>query len=307
MPYAIETFKLSKSFGPRRAVHDLSLKVREGSVTGFLGPNGAGKTTSIRMLLGLLVPTSGEISIFGKPMPAARREIASHVGSMVETASHYDHLTGYENLRVTAFVLALKRAEIERVLELVGLSDCGHWRVAEYSLGMRQRLGIARALLGRPRMLILDEPTNGLDPDGIVEMRHFIRSLAQRERVTILLSSHLLAEVEHTVSDVALLWRGALVAQAPLAELLASQRRTIEVAVSDCGRAKEIVASMGFAAEKMASGVLAVASSDPSESAAINETLVTNGIAVHALHRRTGSLEMAYQDLVQARARELSE
>lgn len=179
MSLAVETSALGRRFGAQEAVCEVDLAVPEGAVYGFLGQNGAGKTTTIRMLLGLLKPSEGRARLFGRDVRNERIEAARLVGALVETPCHYDHLTGRENLAITARLLRAGRGEIDRVLDIVELAGAADRRVGGYSLGMRQRLGVARALLGRPRLLILEEPTNGLDPQGIRDMRQLIAALAQ--------------------------------------------------------------------------------------------------------------------------------
>ncbi|MBZ9633991.1 ABC transporter ATP-binding protein [Clostridium sp. FP1] len=176
--YIVETKDLIKSFKNFKAVNGIDLKVKEGTIYGFLGPNGAGKSTTIRMLLGLIKATSGEVMVFGKNIKGKREEILRDIGALVEMPSYYEHLTSYENLEITRVVLKLNKTEIDRVLALVGLSEVRNKKVKEFSLGMKQRLGIAQALMGNPKLIILDEPTNGLDPSGIQEIRELIKSLS---------------------------------------------------------------------------------------------------------------------------------
>jgi ABC-type multidrug transport system ATPase subunit len=297
MQYAIETRGLEKRFGQTLAVDAVDLQVRARAVTGFLGPNGAGKTTTIRMLLGLLRPTSGMISILGMAMPAERRRIAANVGALVETPCHYDNLTGRENLEITRRLLGLAPAEVGRVLDLVDLAAAAGQRVGGYSLGMRQRLGIARALLGRPRLLVLDEPTNGLDPDGIMEVRTLIRSFPERDNVSVLVSSHLLAEVEQTVEHVALLWQGRLVAQAPLRELLARSGRRIVVGSATPQKAAAVLERHGFRSKGHGPGEFQILGEGAAQAARINALLVENGIAIHKLCEEQPTLEDAYRAL----------
>jgi ABC-2 type transport system ATP-binding protein len=212
---------LSHRFGNRAAVRDLDLTVHEGDVYGFLGPNGAGKTTVIRCVLGLLRPTSGEIRLFGETGTGARRV----VGAIVETPAFHAFLSGRDNLRVAAAYAGLggssAESEIGRVLERVGLTERASDKAGGYSLGMRQRLAIARALLGRPKLLVLDEPTNGLDPQGMREVRDLVRSLALHDRITVFLSSHLLTEIQAICNRVGIVTDGALRAEGPVADLLA--------------------------------------------------------------------------------------
>lgn len=216
---AIETRTLTRRFATGHGVEALDLAVPAGSVYGFLGPNGAGKTTTIRLLLGLLRADGGEIRLFGQPLTRQSRTPLRQVGSMVESPSLYPHLSGYENLEVTRRLLGLAPERIDAVLRIVGLERDAHRRVRVYSLGMRQRLGIALALLGEPRVLVLDEPSNGLDPAGIVELRTLLQRMAGELGITVFVSSHQLAEVELMASHVGVLHQGKLRFQGTPGEL----------------------------------------------------------------------------------------
>ena len=207
---ALVTMGLGRNFGDRAAIRDLSVVVRTGEVYGFLGPNGAGKTTAIRCILGLLSPHAGAVSIFGETDPVLRR---AHVGAMVETPAFHSFLSGRANLGVSAAYAGVEDAELDEILERVGLLDRANDRVRDYSLGMRQRLGLARALIGNPRLLILDEPTNGMDPRGIKEVRDLLVGLSRNHGVTIFVSSHLLSEVEQMCTRVGILNAGRLVSE----------------------------------------------------------------------------------------------
>jgi ABC-2 type transport system ATP-binding protein len=296
--YAIETVSLRKSYGPKPAVDGIDLRVPCGSITGFLGPNGAGKTTTIRMLLGLLQRSGGRISVLGADMPKARRRIARHVGALVETPCHYDNLTARENLEITRRLLGLCATETSRVLDLMDLGPAAGQRVGTFSLGMRQRLGIARAMLGWPRLLILDEPTNGLDPDGIIEVRKFIRALS-RDGTTILLSSHLLAEVEQTVDHVALIRRGKLLVQGSLREILSQTGERLLFEVDHSEGAIELLKQHEIEAAPRDGGLVEV-KGQLRPPADINSLLVSNGIAVSQLVRERPSLEAAYMAFADA-------
>jgi ABC-2 type transport system ATP-binding protein len=237
----VETSGLTKRFGDRVAVADVDLRVPQGSAFGYLGPNGAGKTTLIRMLLGLTPATSGTMRLLGRPVPAERAVALARVGAIVEEPRFHRHLTGRENLQIIA--AAREREAHDRIdgaLARVGLTQRADERVKRYSLGMRQRLGVARSLLADPELLILDEPTNGLDPAGIHEFRDMIRGFVGEGR-TVLLSSHLLDEVEKICDEVAIVDQGQVVAQGPIAELAAAGKKTILIATSDDDRALQIL------------------------------------------------------------------
>lgn len=215
----IETEKLCKAYGDFNAVTDLDLHIRKGSVYGFLGPNGAGKSTTMKMFLGLAKPTSGSFSIDGKSYPRQRVSILKEVGSFIEAPAFYGNLSGEENLDIIRKILGLPKSSVADALELVGLAQFGKRLAKKYSLGMKQRLGLAGALLGRPPILILDEPTNGLDPVGIHEIRSLIRSLPQQFDCTVLVSSHLLSEVELMADDIGILNHGRLLFEGTMEQL----------------------------------------------------------------------------------------
>ena len=301
-PFVIETSGLTKRFGHRIAVEDVELRVPRGSAFGYLGPNGAGKTTLIRMLLGLTNATSGTMRLLGRPVPTERDDALARVGAIVEEPRFHSHLTGRENLTVIAAAresAALRR--IEGALARVGLSDRADDRVKTYSLGMRQRLGIARSLLADPELLILDEPTNGLDPAGIHEFRDMIRSFVAEGR-TVLLSSHLLDEVEKICDEVAIVDRGRVVLQGSITDLAADEKQTILVVASDAERALEILAGHR-AVESLAScvqGIRVTLSADADGDAVagdINRRLVLSGLAVQRLEPTRVSLEQRFLEI----------
>ncbi|MEO1770255.1 ABC transporter ATP-binding protein [Candidatus Enterococcus ferrettii] len=212
----ITTNRLTKQYKEFTAVDNLTLHIKKNSIYGFIGPNGAGKSTTMKMLLGLTSPSSGEFSINGKQFPKDRMEILSEVGSFIESPSFYPNLTGRENLVIIQRILGLEKQAVDEVLELVDLNSFGDRLAKNYSLGMKQRLGLATALIGRPPILILDEPTNGLDPTGIHEIRNLIRSLPTLYDCTILISSHMLAEIEQMATDVGVLNHGRLLFEGSL-------------------------------------------------------------------------------------------
>ena len=299
----VSTTKLCKRFGSFTAVDDLSLTVYEGDLYGFLGPNGAGKTTTIRMLLGLLRPQSGSMSILGKPFPKHALEILAQVGALVESPAFYPYLTGRRNLEVFGRLSGgIEPARIDELLKIVGLSGRGYDLARTYSHGMKQRLGIAQALLVDPKLLLLDEPTNGLDPPGIVEMRALLKRLAKDHGVTIVVSSHLLHEIEMLCNRVAILQRGRLLVEGHVADLLASGRGRVELEVGDLDRARTLLAEADYTlAAEEANGFLVVSCARTAVPAVV-ELLVGQGIDVFAVRPRRPSLEEFFRDLVSTNA-----
>ena len=219
MDYMITTEHLTKKYKNFVSVNNVSLHIRKGSIYGFLGPNGAGKSTTMKMLLGLTAPTKGSFSIDGKHFPEDRMDILKEIGSFIEAPSFYANLTGRENLDVIRRILRLPKESVEDALELVGLTEFGDRLAKKYSLGMKQRIGLAGALLGKPPILILDEPTNGLDPSGIHEIRELVKSLPSLYDCTILISSHMLSEIELMADDIGILNHGRLLFEGSLDEL----------------------------------------------------------------------------------------
>src|ERR1051325_6370152 len=284
MPDAVQPIVLEnvwKTYGNTTALAGLSLAVPSGSIFGFLGPNGAGKSTAIRILLGLQRPSRGTVSLFGRQFPKDRVDILRHVGSMVESPSPYLHLTGRENLEVHTRLLGLTPRVIDDTLDVVNLSSVRDRLVRHYSTGMKQRLGIAIALLGDPDLLVLDEPTNGLDPAGIHEVRGLVRDLPRRRAVTVFLSSHLLAEIGQVATDLAIISRGQLRFQGTLADLQARKKATIVVVADRPRVAMEVLAAAGYQATA-AEGRISITGRE-SDPARINATLVHGGIAVSHL------------------------
>lgn len=219
MDYIITTEQLTKKYKNFTSVNNVSLHIRKGSIYGFLGPNGAGKSTTMKMLLGLTAPTKGSFTIDGKQFPGDRIAILKEIGSFIEAPSFYANLTGRENLDIVRRILGLPKAKVEDALELVGLTEFGDRLAKKYSLGMKQRLGLAGALLGRPPILILDEPTNGLDPSGIHEIRNLVKSLPDLYDCTVLISSHMLSEIELIADDIGILNHGQLLFEGSMNDL----------------------------------------------------------------------------------------
>jgi ABC-2 type transport system ATP-binding protein len=293
----VETSGLTKRFGDRVAVADVDLHVPRGSAFGYLGPNGAGKTTLIRMLLGLTQASSGTMRLLGRPVPEERAAALARVGAIVEEPRFHGHLTGRENLTVIA--AARERAAHERIdgaLARVGLSDRADERVKGYSLGMRQRLGVARSLLADPELLILDEPTNGLDPAGIHEFRDMIRGFVAEGR-TVLLSSHLLDEVEKICDEVAIVDRGRVVAQGPIAELAAETKRTILISTSDDEQARTILSEHLGVESVTGEGTALRVTLRTDAGDDISRRLVLAGLAIRRFEPARVSLEQRFLEI----------
>jgi ABC-2 type transport system ATP-binding protein len=289
----IETRALTKRYGDAIvAVDDLELRVRRGEVYGFLGPNGAGKTTTLRMLLGLVRPTSGQATVLGAP-PGSPQGLA-RIGAMVEAPAFYPYLSGRDNLRVLARYAGVREDRVETVLGEVELSDRSDDQSATYSLGMKQRLGVAAALLKDPELLILDEPTNGLDPAGQAEMRESIRSLGKGGR-TVVLSSHLMGEIEQVTDRVGVIRDGSLVAEGTVEELRG--RAGLRVRAEPLAEAARLVGALPDVDEVMSVDGLLEVVVDTAQAPAINRVLVDAGIAVSELYAQKASLEDVFLEL----------
>src|ERR1700677_4244656 len=296
---AIETTGLTKRFGARAALDGIDLRVPRGSAFGFLGPNGAGKTTIIRTLLGLTAANAGTMEVLGYPVPRERAQALRRVGAIVEEPRFHPNLTGRENLRLVAAVRGPEtRARIEPALARVGLADRAQNKVKSYSMGMRQRLGVARCLLADPLLLILDEPTNGLDPGGIQEFREMIRAMVEPEGRTVFISSHLLDEVEKTCDAAAIVDRGKIVTQGALADLAAGggARHELIVSVDDAERALSLLEASALVAEARRDdeGIRVVLAGEPQTAAQVNASLVQAGIGVTRLEPVRHSLEQRF-------------
>ncbi len=300
MSAAIETRELSRLFKRQLAVDAVSMTVPDRAVYGFLGRNGAGKTTTLKMLLGLIRPSGGTALVGGVDVARDRIGASRKVGALLEAHGFYGNLSGRENLDLTRSLLGLPKSEIDRVMEVVEMNEHARRRVSDYSLGMRQRLGLARAMLGAPPVLILDEPTNGLDPDGIADMRRFLRALPERTGATVLLSSHLLGEIEQTATHVGILSHGKLVLEGELARLKAELAPEIAVQTDDAVRATALARALGFGVAPTGGGL--VATLKPGEdartaSAALNRALVEADIVVFSIGPRSRTLEGIYREV----------
>ncbi|MEC0245307.1 ABC transporter ATP-binding protein [Paenibacillus chitinolyticus] len=293
----IQTFGLSKQYKRRSAVDNVNLQIRKEDIYGFLGPNGAGKTTTIRMLLGLIRPTKGTVQLFGKDLRKEKLAILRKVGSLVEYPSYYGHLTAYENLEAIRRILDVPKQRIDEVLAIVRLTKEAKRPVKGYSLGMKQRLGIAAALLGSPELLVLDEPTNGLDPSGILEIRELIKSMPQQYGVTVLVSSHLLSEVDQMASRVGIIRGGSMIFEDTIESLRRKAGGQIRIAVDAPQQALRTAASAGCFAVADESSLLLEEAPDE-KIAQVVTGLVQAGHSVYRVEEKKKSLEDFFLDLV---------
>ncbi|MDP9823613.1 ABC transporter ATP-binding protein [Nocardioides massiliensis] len=297
----IETRGLRKEFRTRRgrhvvAVDALDLAVPRGGVHGFLGPNGSGKTTTIRMLLGLSRATRGQMALFGETVPDRLPQVLQRVGAVVENPKFTPTFTGRRNLQLLARTAGVSSRQVDAAIERVGLRGREHERFGGYSLGMKQRLAIAATLLRDPELLILDEPTNGLDPAGIRDIRDMIRDLGN-DGVTVLISSHILAEVQQVCDSVSIIGRGRLLASGRVADLLAGSAASVRVGVTDPARAAEVLAAAGFGVRREGEGLLVELATPTDDPARITRLLAGHEMWVHELSRQTADLESFFLDL----------
>jgi ABC-2 type transport system ATP-binding protein len=288
----IQVRSLTKRFGAVTAVDGISFDVQPGEVTGFLGPNGAGKTTTLRMILGLAHPTGGTATIGGRPY-GELSDPAAAVGAVLERSGFHPGRRARDHLRVVARAAGIRESRADETLEVVALHKAARRRVREYSLGMRQRLALATALLGDPRTLILDEPANGLDPQGIRWLRDFMRWYASQGR-TVLVSSHVLAEMAQTADSVIVIAGGRVVAQGPLAELTAGRGGAVEVRSPGAERLAGALRARGYGVESAGDNTLVVSGST---TAAVGDLALAEGVAIHGLHERSASLEEVFFEL----------
>ena len=293
----IETHDLCKQYGNTLGVAHLNLDVPEGSVYGFLGPNGAGKSTTLKMILGLVRPTAGNIQVLGKNMDGANRlSVLRQVGSLIESPSYYGHLTGEENLRIVQTLRGASVKNIQEVLQIVRLDGQRGKKVAHYSLGMKQRLGLAAALLGYPKLLILDEPTNGLDPAGIQEMRELICDLPGRFGMTVVVSSHLLSEIDQMADHVAIIRGGELVFQDTLDTLHSRSRHHLALRTTDNQLARGLVRQQSVPCQEE-EGYLILPILSDERAAQLTRLLVDNRLGVVRLEERQKRLEDIFLEL----------
>ena len=297
MKYIVETKGLSKSYGDKQVVRDVDLKVPKGCVYGFMGPNGAGKSTTLKMLLGLVKAGSGEARIAGKEMnPKNRLEILKETGSLIESPSYYGHLTGRENLEIVRTLKGAPEKEIDQVLKLVRMERQQNKKAREYSLGMKQRLGLAAALIGRPELLILDEPTNGLDPAGIQEIRELICALPKRMVITVLVSSHLLSEMDQMADYVGIINHGQLIFQDKLDVLHEHSKSKLLLQVMNRTVTLKILESRGVEGRVTEEGILIPGFSDD-RTADLVSALAAGGAGLFRVEERQKSLEDIFLSL----------
>lgn len=295
----LRTHGLSHSFGADVVVDDLSLQVEEGSIYGFLGPNGAGKTTTLRLILGLLKKQHGKIEVFGRDFAQHRIETLRKVGSMIESPSIYSHLTASENLSLLQKIYQCPRSRVSEVLDLVGLAETGKKKAGNFSLGMKQRLAIAVALLPAPRLLVLDEPTNGLDPNGIIEIRELLRDLNQKHGISILISSHLLSEIERFVTHIGIINKGRMMFQGTLEDLKLQQQRSTHVRLetSDIEKTRSLLAASSLD-NKFEEGRFILPAIEKQKIADLNRRLIGEGIQVYEIGVVRSDLEKIFIDMV---------
>lgn len=293
MDYCITTENLTKRYGQEISVNHIHLNVPTGAVYGFLGPNGAGKTTTMKMLLGLVHPTEGSISVLGQKLNDKNRlSILRKVGSLIESPSYYGHLTARENLEIVRSLRSLPKGEIDAALDAVRLTGTGNKQVGKFSLGMKQRLGIAAALMGRPKLMILDEPTNGLDPAGIQEMRKLVKSLPAQYGMTVMVSSHLLSEIDQIADHVGVIRKGELVFQDTLAALHAKNSCHLALRTSNNEKAAALLPKA-----RHADDWLMLPQPTDENASAVSLLLAKNGIGIVRMEGREKSLEDIFLEM----------
>ncbi|MDB5285067.1 MAG: transporter ATP-binding protein [Mucilaginibacter sp.] len=296
----IRTEGLSFSFDKHQVVKSLSLQVPAGSIYGFLGPNGAGKTTTIKMLLNLLKTDQGSIHIFGQELQSNRINILSQIGSLIEQPAIYHHLTGKENLLNRAMLLQVNENRVDKMLKLVQLTNAAHKKAGQYSLGMKQRLGIALALLSDPKLLILDEPTNGLDPNGIIEIRELMIRLVQEQGKTVFISSHLLAEIEKMATHVGIINQGELLFQGSVKDLENISQPQVQIEADNTVDAANLLKRHDFVVNNINHERLYIPFTSKQQIGEINSLLVQNGITVFGINKQQKDLEKLFLDITKS-------
>lgn len=298
MGTVITTNSLTKKYGKKDVVKDLDLRVPGGSIYGFLGPNGAGKSTTMKMILGLIKPSKGKITVLGKEVNEKNRlSVLRNTGSLIESPSYYGHLSGAENLEIICTLKNVPPSEIQRVLKIVRMEKQKDKKVSQYSLGMKQRLGLAAALLGNPKILLLDEPTNGLDPAGIQEMRELICALPNQYGMTVLVSSHLLSEIDQMATHVGIINQGELIFQDSLSALHKHSRSRLILKTDNDTEALSFLLSFGFSASFEGKNLCLKATDNAAVIKAVN-ILVQSGIGILRLNEQQMSLEDIFLQLI---------
>ncbi|RVU01818.1 ABC transporter ATP-binding protein [Mucilaginibacter limnophilus] len=297
----ISTSELTFNFGSQKVVNSLSLQVPQGSIYGFLGPNGAGKTTTIKLLLNLLKADEGSIFVFGQELRSNRISILKKIGSLIEQPALYLHLTGRENMLNRAMLLQIPTARVDEMLSLVKLSNAANKKAGQYSLGMKQRLGIALALLADPELLILDEPTNGLDPNGIIEMRELLISLTQQYGKTVFISSHLLAEVERMATHVGIINNGSMLFQGCIDELQSVNQPVVHIETANPVDAANLLHRNKITVTEVTDTYLTVPYISKQHTGELNALLISNGHTVFAIGKKQQDLEKLFLSITQNR------
>lgn len=293
MPYILQTSRLTKTIGGKNIVEDVNLHVKKGEIYGFLGPNGAGKTTVMKMITNLWKPTDGSIELFGTTLTSNSYEVLKRMGSIIEFPAFYEHMTGYENLKLHCEYMGYyKHNSIENALEMLGLKDAANKKVKAYSLGMKERLGIARAILCKPELLILDEPTNGLDPAGMKQIRDLLKTLSAEYGITIMISSHILSEVESIADTVGIINHGRLIKEISMEEIEQLNLSYIEVTVSNVKKATVILTEeLGISNFKITEGGEIRIYDNHLSAQELSKTFALNDVEVSALGKKSETLE----------------
>ncbi|MDR3693083.1 ATP-binding cassette domain-containing protein [Mucilaginibacter sp.] len=295
----ISTDNLTFNFGDQTVVKSLSLRVPEGSIYGFLGPNGAGKTTTIKLLMNLLKTQQGSIHIFDLELQSNRVKILSQIGSLIEQPAIYLHMSGRENLLNRALLLQVPESRVEEMLNLVHLTNAAHKKAGQYSLGMKQRLGIALALLSDPKLLILDEPTNGLDPNGIIEIRELLIKLVTKHQKTVFISSHLLGEIERMATHVGIINNGELLFQGSISELQTLSQPLIQVEADNTVDAANLLTRNNYEVTDVTDNYFYVPYTSKKQMGELNALLNKNGYAVYSISKQQKDLEKLFLDITQ--------
>jgi bacitracin transport system ATP-binding protein len=299
MEYILKTANLSKDYKNKKAVNKVNINVKKGDIYGFLGQNGAGKTTTLRMIMGLIKPTEGEVFLFGQKVLKGQNSHYSRIGSVIETAGFYPNLTAFENLEIHRRLMGVTNKNyLEEALELTGMTEVKNKKVKGFSLGMKQRLGISRALLHKPELLILDEPTNGLDPVGIKEIRKLILDLSMRQKITVLVSSHILSEIEQIASTIGIINNGNLVEEIEFEDLKKKNRSYVEIKVNDDKKATFVLEKCIQIADYkvIEKGTIRIYER-LNESAIFNKVLSENGLEISGINVMNETLEDYFLEL----------